>query len=553
VAERLFGIETEYAVSGLAGSAELERQELVGRLFELAKTELPHLPDRMGSGIFLANGSRFYVDLGLHPEMATPECANPWDVVRYIQAGERMLAGLLSKVESAYGNGAEVMCFRANVDYGGTRATWGCHESYLHRAEPALLPKQIIPHLVTRLIYTGAGGFNPLTEGPELTLSPRALHISRVISGDSTDDRGIFHTKNESLSGEGYHRLHVLCGESLCSETAAWLKVATTALVVAMMDAGLKPGDEVVLASPLEALRAVAADPQCRAKLKLAGGGEATALDIQLHYLSQAEAQLGKDFMPPWAPEACRRWWAVLEQLEGAPDSVATTLDWAIKRALYVRHARRRGMSLEILPVWSEVVRQLNAALEETEHRGRWVGVDFILSPASPILGEVARLTPHLREHGLEWQGLKRFFELGREFFEIDMRFGQLGDKGIFGALDRAGSLTHRVPGVDNIEHAMANPPAVGRGRLRGEAVRRLAGNNGRYRCDWRGVWDDGQRRVLDLSDPFAVEEQWQDLPPPQEDDGDELLADLLGLHLPLSRRLRRRAPDAPPVPDPSA
>jgi hypothetical protein len=99
----------------------------------------------------------------------------------------------------------------------------------------------------------------------------------------------------------------------------------------------------------------------------------------------------------------------------------------------------------------------------------------------------------------------------------------------------------------------MANPPAVGRGRLRGEAVRRLAGNNGRYRCDWRGVWDDGLRRVLDLSDPFAVEEQWQDLPPPQEDDGDELLADLLGLHLPLSRRPRRRAPDAPPVPDRSA
>jgi proteasome accessory factor A len=171
-----------------------------------------------------------YVDCGLHPEICTPECANPWDAVRYIQAGHRTLAGLAAAIESASTPGTEILCFRGNVDYSGTQATWGCHESYLHRIPLDALQPQVIPHLVTRLIYTGAGGFNPLSNGLEFTLSPRVAHIELVVSRSSTNERGIWHTKSESLCS-GYSRLHVLCGESLCSETATFLKIGATALM----------------------------------------------------------------------------------------------------------------------------------------------------------------------------------------------------------------------------------------------------------------------------------------------------------------------------------
>src|SRR3984957_5522830 len=269
----MWGMESEYAIAGINGKEPTRRDELVSRLVGAARRRLMHLPDMCSpSGMFLENGARFYIDCGLHPEMTTPECTTPWELARYIKAGERILEDLTQDLQTEAGADAEVMCFRCNVDYSGSGSTWGCHESYLHRAPPASLPDQLIGHLVSRVVYTGAGGFNPLVKGLDFCVAPRSMHIEQAISGDSTGNRGIFHTKNESLSGDGDNRLHILCGESLCSETAIVLKIGTTALVVAMAEAGLKPGADVRLASPLEALRTVSTDVTCKQELRLAGG-----------------------------------------------------------------------------------------------------------------------------------------------------------------------------------------------------------------------------------------------------------------------------------------
>src|ERR1039457_3589453 len=107
------------------------RKMFLRGLLNRAHKELVNLPGLHGaSGFFLGNGSRFYADCGNHPELCTPECANPWDVVRYIQAGHRILAGLAAGLEKGSTPGTEIMCFRGNVDYSGTYSTWGCHESY---------------------------------------------------------------------------------------------------------------------------------------------------------------------------------------------------------------------------------------------------------------------------------------------------------------------------------------------------------------------------------------------------------------------------------------
>src|SRR5208283_234294 len=205
----MFGVETEYAIAGINGKEPMLREDLVGRLFGVARRRLAHLQDTCSpSGIFLENGARFYTDCGLHPELTTPECTTPWDVARYIKAGERILEALVDEVQAKTGAAVEVMIFRCNVDYSGTGSTWGCHESYLHRASPASLPEHLISHLVTRVIYTGAGGFNPLVKWPEFSVAPRLMHIQQVISSENSGHRGIFHTKNEPLSAGGYNRLH---------------------------------------------------------------------------------------------------------------------------------------------------------------------------------------------------------------------------------------------------------------------------------------------------------------------------------------------------------
>jgi Pup-ligase protein len=510
VAERLMGIETEYAITPMSlPSIGLSREALLNKLMEMARTKLVHLPD-LGVGMYLGNGSRFYIDYGNHPELGTPECANPWDVVRYILAGERILAKLTSEIERRL-PGVRVMIFKSNVDYGGTFATWGCHESYMHRADPFSLSDKIIPHLVSRIIYTGAGGFNSLLSGLEFTLSPRVPHLMNVVSNNSTSDRGIFHTKDESLSKPGFHRLHVICGESLCSERSMWLKVGTTALVVAMAEAGLITGHGVALRSPLQAMQTIANDPSCEASVETVDAKRLSAIEIQYHYLSLAERHLDIARMPPWAEDVCREWRAALNLLLDAPESVAATLDWAIKRAIYSNYASGKGVEWDSLHHWTPVLTDLRFAHDIIDnHRARFTA-DYILDRQGPLRHTVQALTPAVREKGLSWDSLDAVLALRKDLLEIDMRFGELGGRGIFANLDAAGVLTHHIAGVEAIEDAMIHPPAMGRARVRGEVIRRLGGY-GYYKCDWQGVADLRSKRLLDLSDPFETEERWVDM-----------------------------------------
>lgn len=524
MAERLFGVETEYAMAALTAGNARAHGDGIAETFYLLTHRLPHLPDRSSRGVFLLNGARFYVDSGFHPEFATPECANPWDVCRYIQAGDQTLLGLASDLTRRVTGLGNTLVFRSNVDY-TTKASWGCHESYLHHVEQRVMSRHLIPHLVTRIIYTGAGGFNALSPGLEFLVSPRVPFLSRAVSSESTHDRGIYHTRDESLANGGHRRLHIICGESLFSETATWLKMATTAIVVAMIEAGLNPGDPVQLREPVSAMRRIASDPTCTAKVRLTDGSQTTAIGIQWHYLHMAEANRYHPLMPPWTDEALRQWRNMLTRLEqGAPDSVAAILDWAIKHALYRDQARRKNVSWELMTSWSNVLAHLSKLMEETEHKNTPLTAQFVLAINSPIARQVAETTPLLQSAGLNWDGLKAFLDLRQQLLETDARFSQLGAGGIFPALDKAGVLQHHFLGVDNIPHAVANPPNIGRAKFRGECVRRFAGKR-RYACDWTGVWDFEQHRVLDLSQPFPVGEEWKKFDHPDPDSPENVVS----------------------------
>ena len=237
-------------------------------------------------------------------------------------------------------------------------------------------------------------------------------------------------------------------------------------------------------------MQTFAGDPACVARVPLASGRLVTAIDIQRHYLGLAEAHQHDTLMPAWCADVCRVWRTTLDTLERAPTSLSTTLDWAIKLPLYQKHAHRRGLEWEAL-------RGQTSVPSETR--------------------ETLRL----------------------ELFEIDTRFGELGDHGIFCALDAAGVLSHRMVGVEAIDEAATEPPDVPRARRRSELVRQLRDCPNRYTCDWYSVWDYEGGRLIDMRDPFSSDATWQPWPggPRQHRLQSLHLALLGGLRLPRERR----------------
>lgn len=474
----LLGGETEYAIGATRTSGEAIVQGDLLRLFmDSVCRSLPYTSVSEG-GRFLRNGGWLYLDCGLHMEWATPECTTPHDVVRYLRAGDRMVLAMAEQFRLRTPWVAEVFCSRCNVDYlSGT--AWASHESYLHGTEPERLPAQMIPFLASRVVIAGAGGWDGRAPGLRFTLSPRFELITQVTASDSQDVRPLFHTKDEKLSVTGSHRMHVACSETLCSDVATLLRFGTTALVLALVGDGGSPGDAVALQSPLTALRRFSGDPGCRARVRLTNERRVTAIDIQRHYLAAVEERLDTDAMPAWAESVCALWRRTLDDLEADPVRCGGRLDWAIKQRVYAAFLRRYGIEWSTLPA-------LNAALE-----------------ARRAHGEVA--------DGMT-EPLARLAAMRQQLFELDMRFGELGERGVFNGLDQAGVLDHHVAGVDDIEGAMDTPPRDTRAAVRGRVVQRLTEDGTRYRAEWMQVVDLDHKRVLNLGDPFEAIERWHEV-----------------------------------------
>ena len=513
---RMFGVETEYAVTAFdRAGAPLSREECVVQLLRRARNTIPHQLGSGASDLYLQNGSRLYIDAGHHPELSSPECLNPWDVVRYVRAGDVILERLADGVKSEDDRIDHVLVFKGNVDYSGSGTTWGSHESYLHRSDPDLLRRRLIPHLVSRVIYTGAGGFNPLSSGLEFMLSPRAAHLAQVVSHQSTWARGIIHTRDESLSASGYRRQHLICGESQHSDLATWLRVGVTAVIVAMIDAGIPCGDEVAIESPLEALNLFARDVCCDATVAMAGGSSRTAVQIQRQYLAHAHKHQAAPFMPVWTERVCTEWAAMLARIEETPQRLTRTLDWAIKLAVYQDRARRRGIEWKTLPSWTHIVESLERKRQTLDQPGQRLSAEIVLAEDSPLRDTIREVTPYLEAKQIQWSGLDPFLKLRQELFEVDTRFGRVGPGGLFSVLDRSGRLDHRVTGVDRIAEAIDEPPAEGRAHVRGEVIRRAVHDGTELGCAWSSVVNRSMRLRLDLSDPFTMREEWEAVKPP--------------------------------------
>lgn len=513
----VMGMETEYAMAEYtADGVGTGRDPLWDVLRAIARSN-PCVSGREGSGLFLGNGARVYPDSG-KCEYATPECLTPYDLVIALRAGERVMhAAARSVAASRHG---ELVVFRTNADYASGEVSWGCHESYLHRIDPTALPGPLIPHLVTRIVYTGAGGFALGPHGAgQFTLSPRAWFIEHAVSGHSTGQRGIYHTKDECLAGHGTHRLHVIVGESLCSDVGAVLKCGTTALIVAAIDAGATVGADLGLWSPVRALRTIASDPTLSAKVRLSNARRMTALEIQRKYLADVQRALTDGLLPDWAPEVCRLWKQTLDDLHARGTWSARALDWKIKRGVFERflgspdaweeHGRR-------CVVWRTVCRRLTRAVSSRNDEGSsrplregpvgMESIDDLLIPLEEDSTVVVELSQYLQGLGLTWSDLREFDQRQRRLFELDLRFGQLDDRGIYAQLEREGCLEPSPITQEAILRAVTHPPSGGRAMARGDVIRHLhaAGTSRDFAAEWTQVVDLRGGRYVDLRDPLG-------------------------------------------------
>src|SRR5881227_1463725 len=284
---RIFGLENEYGVTcTLRGQRRLSPDEVARYLFRRVVSW------GRSSNVFLENGARLYLDVGSHPEYATPECDSIYDLVVHDKAGERILEQLLTFAEQRLreeGIRGTIYLFKNNTDSAGN--SYGCHENYLtsRRDDLGHYAEVLIPFLVSRQIYTGAGKVLQTARGPVYSIAQRAEHIWEGVSSATTRSRPIINTRDEPhADAERFRRLHVIVGDSNMSEYATFLKVGATSILLRMLEDPSVVLRDMTLENPIRAIREISHDMSGRRTVRLANGREASALDIQGEYLTKA-------------------------------------------------------------------------------------------------------------------------------------------------------------------------------------------------------------------------------------------------------------------------
>jgi proteasome accessory factor A len=441
---RIFGIETEFGVTcTFHGQRRLSPDEVARYLFRRVVSW------GRSSNVFLRNGSRLYLDVGSHPEYATAECDDLSQLVTHDKAGERILEDLLVDAERRLadeGIGGDIFLFKNNTDSAGN--SYGCHENYLvaRAGEFSRIADVLLPFLVTRQLVCGAGKVLQTPRGAVYCLSQRAEHIWEGVSSATTRSRPIINTRDEPhADAERYRRLHVIVGDSNMSEVTTLLKVGTANLVLEMVEEGVAFRD-FTLDNPIRAIREISHDLTGRRGVRLAGGREASALDIQREYYLRAVDHIARRGSDPLTDRVMELWDRTLRAVERQDLTlIDREIDWAIKHRLVERYRAKHRMELS---------------------------------------------NPRIAQLDLAYHDIRR-------------------GRGLFDLLQRK-ALVDRVTDDGEIEAAKDTPPATTRAKLRGDFIAAAQAAGRDFTVDWVHLKlnDQAQRTVL-CKDPFrAVDER---------------------------------------------
>jgi proteasome accessory factor A len=260
------------------------------------------------------------------------------DIVRWDKAGERVMAEASRRAATIPG-AHRIQLYKNNTDNKG--ASYGSHENYLMRRQTpfADIVAHLTPFFVTRQLFCGVGrvGIGQDGTGSGFQLSSRADFFEVEVGLETTLKRPIINTRDEPHSdADKYRRLHVIIGDANLSETATYLKVGTTALILAMIEEKIFTG-ELGIADPVSELKAVSHDPTLKHLMRLRDGRRLTALDLQWAYYERARAfcdeRYGADADEQTA-DIMNRWEGLLIKLGDDPMTCSDELDWVAKLRL---------------------------------------------------------------------------------------------------------------------------------------------------------------------------------------------------------------------------
>lgn len=443
---RVFGVETEFGLTHLGKERRgLPPDEAARYLFR------PVVEWGRSSNVFIPNGSRLYLDVGSHPEYATAECDDLLDLIASDRAGELIMDELALRAEEALqrdGFDGSVYLLKNNVDSRGN--SYGSHENYLipRTTHFRRLSTVLLPFLVTRQILAGAGHVVQATdERPaHFAFSQRADHMWEGISSATTRSRPIINTRDEPHADAGVHRrLHVIVGDSNMSETTQLLRYGSADLVLRMIEAGVPVGD-YELENPIGAIRHISHDITGQARVRVRGGHEMTAVEIQAVILEKAQsfiAQRGAHH--EHVGRILELWERTLEAVRtGEHGLIDQDIDWAIKKRLVDEIAARND-----------------------------IGYDH----------------PRLEQIDMAYHDVKP-------------------DRGLFHLLRRRGRATG-VLDEQHIRRAVTDPPATTRATLRGRFLSTARAFGADHTVDWvHHKLVDRPLEALMIKDPFAVEDE---------------------------------------------
>ena len=353
IPRRIWGIETEYGLTCAPVTGHrppLDADEAARVLFR------PVVAMGRSTNVFLRNGGRLYLDVGSHPEYATAECDALPDLLAQDRAGAVLLRELAERAnERLAGDGVDgrIHLFKNNLDAAGN--SFGCHENYLVRRSVPFheLAHRLMPFLVTRQVVTGGGHVRVRGGRVEMGFSQRAGQMWDAMSSATTRSRPLVNTRDEPHADvERYRRLHVIVGDSNVAEASTLVKVAATDMLLAMLEAGQRPGTELL--DPMRAIREISTDMTGTVAVELADGRRTTAVAIQRTHLEAVRTFAAANWdVGPWHAAALDLWERALTAVEtGDHTLVDTELDWAIKERLVARYEARDGataMSLQRL------------------------------------------------------------------------------------------------------------------------------------------------------------------------------------------------------------
>jgi len=443
VDRRIFGIETEYGITcTLRGQRRLTPDETARYLFRSV------VAWGRSSNVFLENGGRLYLDVGSHPEFASPECDSIWDVVRYDRAGDKIVFDLVINAEARLrdeGIRGNISIFKNNTDSAGN--SYGCHENFLvgRQDQNNEYLDVFIPFLVSRQIFAGAGKILSTSRGQSFSLSQRAEHIWEDVSSATTRSRPIINTRDEPhADSQMYRRLHVIVGDSNMSQYATFLKLGSAACVLTMLETPGFSLRDLTLENPIRAIREISSDITCRQPVRLANGKEMSALDIQNYLLSRALDYRDEHGFSDQENQALSMWEETLHLLDNNPMALSDRLDWVAKLNILHRYESRHGKNLS--------------------------------SPQAQM---------------------------------IDLQYHDINPKrGLFHSLESNGAMRTFVP-EERILEATHVPPPTTRAHLRGRFITAAKAKQRDYTVDWVHLkLNDQSQRTVVCNDPFQFQDE---------------------------------------------